>query len=94
MTYALQISYEAKSVNSKHLVVKRTKYCSPEAKLEFEGSDISIALTNLIPKEWEDEFQLLYAQERAIIAKRRELLTKYSIAFPSYIRQHHPEISV
>lgn len=94
MTYALQISYEAKSVNSKHLVVKRTKYCSPETKLEFEGSDISIALTSLIPKEWEDEFQLLYAQERAIIAKRRELLTKYSIAFPPYIRQYHPEISV
>ena len=92
MTYALQISYEAKSVNSKHLVVKRTKYCSPETKLEFEGSDISIALTSLIPKEWEDEFQLLYAQERAIITKRRELVTKYSTAFPPYICQYHPEI--
>lgn len=94
MTYTLQISYEAKSINSKHLVVKRTKYCNPETKLEFEGSDISTALTNLIPHEWENEFQLLYAQERAIIAKRRELLTKYSIAFPSHIRQYHPEILV
>ena len=94
MTYALQISYEAKSVNSKHLVIKRTKYGNPETKLEFEGSDISIALTNLIPKEWEEEFQLLYAQERAIITKRRELLTKYSIAFPSYIRQYHPELLI
>lgn len=94
MTYALQISYEAKSVNSKHLVVKRTKYCNPETRLEFEGSDISIALTNLIPKEWEDEFQLLYAQERAIITKRRELITKYSIAFTDYVHQHHPEILI
>ena len=95
MIYTLQISYEAKSINSKHLVVKRsTKYGNPETKLEFEGSDISTALTNLIPHEWEDEFQLLYDQERAIIAKRRELLTQYAIAFPSYIRQHHPEILV
>ena len=94
MIYTLQISYEAKSINSKHLVVKRTKYCNTETKLELEGSDISTALTNLIPHEWEDEFQLLYDQERAIINKRRELLTQYAIAFPSYIRQHHPEILV
>ena len=92
MIYTLQISYEAKSINSKHLVVKRTKYCNPETKLELEGSDISTALTNLIPHEWEDEFQLLYDQERTIINKRRELLIKYSTAFPSYIHQHHPEL--
>ena len=93
MTYALQMSYTSKSIEPRCLVVKPSKSPIEAANLVAENN-LAIPLTNLIPKEWEDEFQLLYAQERAIIAKRRELLTKYSITFPSYIRQYHPEISV
>ena len=91
MTYALQMSYASKSVEPRCLVVRPSKSLIEDANLAAEDN-LAIPLTNLIPKEWEDEFQLLYAQERAIIAKRRELLTQYSIAFPSYIRQHHPEL--
>ena len=93
MTYALQMSYTAKNIEPRCLVVRSSKSSIEAASLEVEGN-LATSLTNLIPKEWEDEFQLLYAQERAIIAKRRELLTKYSTAFPSYIRQYHPEILV
>ena len=93
MTYSLQMSYTAKNIEPRCLVVRSSKSSIEAANLEAEGN-LTTPLTNLIPKEWENEFQLLYAQERAIIAKRRELLTKYSIAFPSHIRQYHPEILV
>ena len=91
MTYSLQMSYESKTIEPRCLVVKPNKNLIEAANLVAED-DLAIPLTNFIPKEWEDEFQLLYAQERAIIAKRRELLTQYSIAFPSYVQQYHPEL--
>ena len=93
MTYSLQMSYTAKNIEPRCLVVRSSKSLIEAANLVAEGN-LATPLTNLIPKEWEDEFQLLYAQERAIITKRRELLTKYSTAFPSYIRQRHPEILI
>ena len=93
MTYSLQMSYAAKSIEPRCLVIRPSK--SPIENANFVAeNNLATSLTNLIPKEWEDEFQLLYAQERAIIAKRRELLIKYSITFPSYIRQYHPELLI
>ena len=93
MTYSLQMSCAAKSIEPRCLVIRPSK--SPIENANFVAEDnLAIPLTNLIPQEWEDEFQLLYAQERAIIAKRRELVTKYSIAFTDYIHQHHPEILI
>lgn len=93
MTYVLQMSYVSKCIEPRHLVVKPSKSPFTEANLEADV-DMSHTLTNFIPKEWETEFALLYDQERIIIDKRRELLVKFSKAFPSYIRQYHPEILV